>query len=49
MLEGALLEDDKGCALNLICEIGRTPLAALTPKALGLRTLLRWDSQFLLR
>lgn len=40
MLEGALSEDENGCGLSLICEIGRTPLTALPPKALGLRRML---------
>ncbi|XP_018026310.1 uncharacterized protein LOC108681753 [Hyalella azteca] len=40
MLESALAEDDQGCGLSLVCEIGRVPLPLLPPKALGLRRLL---------
>lgn len=40
MLEGALAEDEAGCGLSLICEIGRTPVTALPPKAMGLRRIL---------
>lgn len=40
MLESALAEDDRGCGMSLVCEIGRVPLPLLPPKALGLRRLL---------
>ncbi|KAF2362873.1 hypothetical protein FHG87_006365 [Trinorchestia longiramus] len=40
MLESALAEDDNGCGLSLVCEIGRMPLHLLPLKAMGLRRLL---------